>query len=286
MKLKVIDTEINVIRNGNEDYISLTDMIRAKDGDYFITDWLRNRNTLEFLSVWEQLYNPNFNYGEFDTIKKQAGLNSFRISVKDWAEKTNATGILAKAGRYGGTYAHKDIAFEFGTWISPMFKLYLIREFQRLKEEEQKRLNQQWDYRRFLAKVNYRIHTDSIKDNLIPFSTISKEQEGVIYASEAELLNLALFGITSKEWRKENPNAVSEGWNMRDAADIPQLTVLANLESHNAELIRQGVSHMDRLSKLRDLAIIQLKSLRAIKYAYPIESPYIVPTRFSNFGEQ
>lgn len=167
-----------------------------------------------------------------------------------------------------------------------MFKLYLIREFQRLKEEEQKRLNQQWDYRRFLAKVNYRIHTDSIKDNLIPFSTISKEQEGMIYASEAELLNLALFGITSKEWRKENPKAVSEEWNMRDMADIPQLTALANLESHNAELIRQGVSPIDRLAKLRDLAIIQLKSLRAIKYAYPIESPYIVPTRFSNFGEQ
>ena len=286
MKLKVIDTEINVIKNGKEDYISLTDMIKAKDGDYFITDWLRNRNTLEFLSVWEQLYNPSFNYVEFDTIKKQAGLNSFRISVKDWAEKTNATGIVAKAGRYGGTYAHKDIAFEFGTWISPMFKLYLIREFQRLKDEEQKQLNQQWDYRRFLAKVNYRIHTDSIKDNLIPFSTITKEQEGLIYASEAELLNMALFGITSKEWRKSNSDAASEGWNMRDLADIPQLTVLANLESHNAELIRQGLSPIDRLGKLRDFAIIQLKSLRAMKFTYPVESPHIVPTRFNTFDDK
>lgn len=283
MKIKVIDTEITVIKSGVEDYISLTDMIKAKDGDFFISDWLRNRNTLEFLSVWEQLYNPNFNYGDFDLIKTQAGLNSFKISVKEWTEKTNAVGVIAKAGRYGGTYAHKDIAFEFGTWISPVFKLYLIREFQRLKDEELKSINQQWDYRRFLSKVNYRIHTDSIKDNLIPLSTLTKEQESIIYANEAELLNLALFGITSKEWRKNNPEAVMDGFNIRDLADILQLTVLANLESHNAELIRQGVSPADRLAKLRDMAIIQLKSLRALNYTYPIESPYVVPTKFNNF---
>jgi hypothetical protein len=283
MKLKVTGKEISVIRKGTEDYISLTDMIKAKDGDFFISDWLRNRNTLEFLSVWEQLYNPDFNYGEFDGIKNQSGLNSFKISVKEWSAKTNAIGVVAKAGRYGGTYAHKDIAFEFGSWISPVFKLHLIREFQRLKEEESRSLNLEWDYRRFLSKVNYRIQTDSIKANLIPLSAISKEQEGIIYASEAELLNLALFGTTSKDWRLTNPDAASDGQNIRDFADIPQLTVLANLESHNAEFIRQALPPIERLAKLRDLAIIQLKTLRSMKYTHPIESPYVVPTKFNNF---
>jgi hypothetical protein len=281
MKMNVTDIEINVIKNGNEDYISLTDMIRAKDGDFFIADWLRNRNTLEFLSVWEQLYNPNFNYGEFAIIKNQSGLNSFKISVKDSSEKTNAIGVIAKTGRYGGTYAQKDIAFEFGTWISPVFKLYLIREFQRLKDEESKLINREWDYRRFLSKVNYKIRTDSTKNNLISLSNISKEQEGIIYASEAELLNLALFGITSKEWRMNNSEAVSKEQNIRDFADIPQLTVLANLESHNAEFIRQGILPMERLVKLRELAIIQLKTLHTMKYTYPIESPHITPTGFN-----
>lgn len=274
MKMKVTDIEINVVKNGGEDYISLTDMIRAKDGGFFITDWLRNRNTLEFLGVWEHLNNPHFNYGEFDTIKLQSGLNSFRISIKDLSEKTNAIGIVAKSGRYGGTYAHKDIAFEFGTWISPVFKLYLIREFQRLKNDESKLINHEWDYRRFLSKVNYKIQTDSIKDNLIPLSNISKEQEGIIYASEAELLNLAMFDITSKEWRKKNPNEASQGFNIRDLADIPHLTVLANLESHNAEFIRQGIPPMERLIKLRELAIIQLKTLHSMKFTHPIESPH------------
>jgi hypothetical protein len=166
-KIKVKDVEITVIKNGNEDYISLTDMIKAKDGAFFIADWLRNRNTLEFLSVWEKLNNPNFNYGEFAAIKDQSGLNSFKISVKEWAQKTNSIGVIAKAGRYGGTYAQKDIAFEFGTWISPVFKLYLVKEFQRLKEQESYQNNSQWDFRRFLSKVNYRIQTDSIKEHLI-----------------------------------------------------------------------------------------------------------------------
>jgi hypothetical protein len=194
---------------------------------------------------------------------------------------TNAIGLIAKAGRYGGTYAHKDIAFEFGTWISPVFKLYLIREFQRLKDEESKLINRDWDYRRFLSKVNYRIQTESIKENLISLSNISKEQSAIIYASEAELLNIAIFDTTSKEWRKSNPEAASTGQNIRDFADIPQLTVLANLESHNAEFVRQGIPPMERLVKLRELAIGQLRTLLNIKYAFPIESPHIGPTKFN-----
>lgn len=204
-KINVANIEITVIKNNQEDYISLTDMIKAKEGDFFVADWLRNRNTVEFLSIWEQLYNPDFNYGEFDLIKNQVGLNSFKISAKEWVQKTNAIGITAKTGRYGGTYAHRDIAFEFGTWISPTFKLYLIREFQRLKELESKAGNQEWDFRRFLAKVNYRIHTDAIKDVLIPIAALTKDQEGIIYANEAELLNIALFGMTSKDWKKITP---------------------------------------------------------------------------------
>jgi hypothetical protein len=198
-KIKVADVEITVIKNGKEDYISLTDMIKAKDGDFFIADWLRNRNTLEFLSVWEEMNNPEFNYGEFALIRNRAGLNSFKISAKELSQRTNSIGLVAKAGRYGGTYVHKDIAFEFGAWISPAFKLYLIKEFQRLKEQESGQANYQWDFRRFLSKVNYRIQTDSIKENLIPLANISQEQEGIIYANEAELLNLALFGTTAKE---------------------------------------------------------------------------------------
>lgn len=274
-KIKVINVEVTVIKNNNDDYISLTDMIKAKDGDFFIADWLRNRNTLEFLSVWEQLNNPIFNYGESAIIKNQSGLNSFKISVKEWAEKTNAIGLVAKAGRYGGTYAHKDIAFEFGTWISPAFKLYLIKEFQRLKDQESRAANIEWDFRRFLTKVNYRIQTDAIKDVLIPISNIPKDQEGFVYANEAELLNMAMFGMTSKEWKKANPEKVLNGLNIRDLADVPQLTVLANLESHNADLIRQGLSPKDRLIKLRELAITQLKSLRSINYTYPIQSPFV-----------
>ena len=273
-KIKVADVEITVIKTGKEDYISLTDMIKAKDGDFFIADWLRNRNTLEFLSIWEKLNNPGFNYGEFAIIKNQAGLNSFKISAKEWCQRTNAIGVVAKAGRYGGTYAHKDIAFEFGAWISPAFKLYLIKEFQRLKEQESGQSNYQWDFRRFLSKVNYRIQTDSIKENLIPLANISKEQEGIIYANEAELLNLALFGITAKEWKKQNAQLRSEGLNIRDLADIPQLTVLANLESHNAEFIRQGMPAKERLMRLREIVIIQLKSLRSIDYVHSIDSPH------------
>ena len=189
---------VNIILEQNSDYISLTDMLKAKDGDFFISDWLRNRNTVEFLGIWESVHNPNFNYGEFAVIKSQAGLNSYKISVKDWVKKTNAIGLKATAGRYGGTYAHKDIAFEFGMWISPEFKIYLIKEFQRLKEEENKRLELGWDIKRTLAKVNYRIHTDAVKEHLIP-PYVSKSAASIVYASEADVLNVALFGKTAKD---------------------------------------------------------------------------------------
>ncbi len=249
--------EINIISVNNQEYISITDMLKAKDGDFFISDWLRNRNTVEYLGVWESVYNPDFNYGEFATIKSQAGLNSYKLSVKEWVEKTNAIGLKATAGRYGGTYAHPDIAFEFGMWISPQFKIYLIKEFQRLKNEEQNRLKLDWDLQRTLAKVNYQIHTDAIKENLIP-KEITKQQIGIVYANEADLLNVALFGITAKAWRDNNPNLSG---NIRDYATLEQLVVLSNLESINALLIQQGLSQCDRLIQLNRVAISQMESL-------------------------
>lgn len=253
----VKETEVTIIHQNDRDYISLTDMLKAKDGDFFITDWLRNRNTIEFLGIWETIYNPNFNYGEFATIRSQAGLNSYKISVKEWVAKTNAIGLQAKAGRYGGTYAHKDIAFEFGMWISPEFKIYLIREFQRLKEEEQKRLANPWNINRTLAKVNYRIHTDAIKSIIVP-DKVTAKQISMIYASEADLLNVALFGCTAKEWRENNPD---KDGNIRDYASIEQLLVLANLESMNAELIHMEFPQKERLIKLNEMAIRQLQVL-------------------------
>lgn len=275
--IKVAETEVTVLTDKENDFISLTDMMKAKDGDFFISDWLRNRNTLEFLSVWEQLNNPGFNYGEFAIITKSSGLNSFKISVKEWVEKTNAIGITAKSGRYGGTYAHKDIAFEFGMWISPLFKLLLIKEFQRLKDEEAKTKNLEWDYIRFLTKVNYRVHTEAIKENIIPtYSNLSKEQEGYIYANEAEILNVALFGKTSKQWREEHPDFTAQGYNIRDIANIPQLTVLSNIESYNSILIKEGKAPKERLEKLKELAVHQLKTFSEQKYIYPIESPLLV----------
>jgi hypothetical protein len=252
--LTVSGTPITVLHQDDQDYISLTDMLRAKDGEFFISDWLRNRNTVEFLGIWESIYNPSFNYGEFATIRTQAGLNSYKLSVKEWVEKTNAIGLQAKAGRYGGTYAHKDIAFEFGMWISPEFKIYLIREFQRLKDEEQQRLANPWNINRTLAKVNYRIHTDAIKANIVP-PTVTPSQLAYIYANEADLLNVALFGQTAKQWREANPNI--EG-NMRDYATLEQLLILANLESMNAELIHLQLSPSERLKRLNDMARRQL----------------------------
>lgn len=253
----VLDTQIRVVPVDKEDYISLTDMLKAKDGDFFISDWLRNRNTVEFLGIWESVHNPDFNYGEFDIIRSQAGLNSYRISVKQWVEKTNAIGLMAKKGRYGGTYAHRDLAFEFGMWISPKFKIYLIKEFQRLKETEQAQLG--WDIKRNLTKINYRIHTDAIKKNLIP-AELSKTQINFVYASEADILNVALFGMTAKQWRDANPE---EKGNVRDQADASQLVCLANLENLNALFINEGLPQKDRLRRLNTIAIEQMKLLVA-----------------------
>ena len=256
-KIKVEDTEIRIIQINDNDYISLTDMLRAKDGEYFFYNWLRNRNTIEFLGIWEKVYNPNFNSVEFDRIKSQAGLNSFRLSSKEWTESTHAIGIVSKTGRYGGTYAHKDIAMEFAMWISPEFKVYLIREFQRLKEDEQKLLG--WSAKRELSKINYRIHTDAIKQNLIP-SELTNQQANIIYANEADVLNMALFGITAAQWRETNPNKKG---NIRDYATINQLICLSNMENLNAVFIEQGIPQKERLIKLNQIAIQQMKILEA-----------------------
>ena len=256
-KIEVKGTTVGVVSINDMDFISLIDMLKAKDGDFFISDWLRNRNTVEFLGIWEQVHNPAFNYGEFATIKSQAGLNSYKISVKEWVEKTNAIGLTAKAGRYGGTYAHKDIAFEFGMWISAEFKIYLIKEFQRLKEIEQQQLG--WDIRRNLTKINYRIHTDAIRAHLIP-TEITATQSGMIYANEADLLNMALFGKTAKQWRDEKP---AHKGNIRDEANAAQLVCLANLETLNAHFIGQGLSQGERLTLLNQTAIGQMTLLLA-----------------------
>ena len=254
-KMMVLDTAVAVTTFQDKDYISLTDMLKAKDGDFFISDWLRNRNTIEFLGIWEQIHNPDFNYGEFATIRSQAGLNSYKISVKEWVAKTNAIGLRATAGRYGGTYAYKDIAFEFGMWISPEFKIYLIQEFDRLKSEEQRQLG--WDIKRNLAKINYRIHTDAIKENLIP-PELTVQQMSVIYASEADVLNMALFGITAKQWRDANPGLKG---NIRDYANVSQLVCLSNLENLNAVFINDGIEQAERLARLNAIAINQMKIL-------------------------
>ncbi len=248
------------IRNDN-DYISLTDIARYKDrerSDYVIQNWMRNYNTIEFLGIWEQINNPNFKPIEFDGFKKIAGSNSFSLTPSRWINTVNAIGIISRPGRHGGgTFAHKDIAFEFATWISPEFKLYLIKEFQRLKEIENERLSLGWDVKRHLTKINYHIHTDAIKDNLIP-KVVTKNQANIIYANEADVLNIALFGETAGEWRRRNPKL--DG-NIRDYADVTQLVVLANLETLNATFINKGISQQERLQSLNAIAISQIKSL-------------------------
>ena len=253
-------TEITIFQGNQSEYISLTDIARYKDierTDSIIQNWLRNRNTIELLGFWEQLNNPDFKPIEFDGFKKQAGLNSFILTAKQWIEKTNAIGLISKSGRYGGTFAHKDIAFEFASWISIEFKLYIIKEFQRLKEDENDRLQLDWNLQRTLAKVNYRIHTDAIKETLIP-KELNKTQISFVYANEADLLNVALFGFTAKQWRDANPTAAG---NVRDIATLEQLVVLSNMESINAVLIHQGLSQSERLVQLNSVAITQMKSL-------------------------
>ncbi len=254
-KISVQNTEVNAIKVDGEDYICLTDMLRAKDGDFFITDWLRNRNTLEYIGIWEKVYNPHFNYGEFAIIKSQSGLNSFKISVKEFVARTNAISVQAKAGRYGGTYAHKDIAFEFAMWISPEFKIYIVKEFQRLKEEEQKLLG--WSAKRELSKINYRIHTDAIKQNLVP-AEVTAKQANIIYANEADVLNVAMFGMTARQWREAHPDLKG---NIRDYASINELICLSNMENLNAVFIEQGMKQSERLIRLNQIAIHQMSIL-------------------------
>lgn len=258
--LKVKGVVIAVFNREGSEYISLTDIARYKDADHtddIIKNWLRNRNTIELLGFWELLHNPGFKPVEFDGFRKLAGLNSFALTPKKWIESTNAVGLISKQGRYGGTFAHRDIAFEFASWVSIEFKLYIIKEFQRLKNEENSRLKLEWNLQRTLSKINYRIHTDAIRDELVP-PTLSKEQKSAIYASEADVLNMALFGKTASLWRKENKE--KEG-NIRDYAGLEQLVVLTNLESLNAVLIKQGLPQAERMQKLNEIAISQMRSL-------------------------
>lgn len=258
--ISVQGTEITVIHQENDDFISLTDMVRNFDGGpALIEQWLKNKDTVLFLGVWERLNNPGFKTLEFEGIKNEAGRNSFYLSAKKWAEATGARGLIAKAGRYGGTFAHRDIAFEFGSWLSPEFKLYLIKEFQRLKEDENRRLSLAWNLNRTLAKINYRIHTDAIQTHLIP-PEVTAKQAAITYANEADLLNVALFGQTAREWRDANPG--KEG-NMRDHAGLEQLLVLANLENMNAEFIHMELPQGERLKRLNAIAIRQMRTLTA-----------------------
>lgn len=264
-KVKILEVQnvpIAVVSSENEeDYICITDIAKTKESDSraadIIKNWIRSRATLEFLGTWEQMYNPNFKVVEFDHFKMQAGLPSFVLSPGTWAEKTNAIGIYVKLGKYGGTFAHKDIALEFCSAVNPIFKLFLIKEFQRLKTEENSKDKLEWNLQRTISKINYRIHTDAIKENLIPIS-LTANQKNFIYADEADILNVALFGKTAKEWRTENPN---EKGNIRDTATIEQLVVLSNLESINAMLIQQEILQQERLIKLNEIAISQMKSL-------------------------
>ena len=259
-KIVVNETEITIIEIDEKDYISLTDMVKGiENGLALIEKWLRNKNTIEFLGIWEEMYNPNFNSPEFEGIKNAAGLNRFVMSVKQWIEKTNSIGIIAKAGRYGGTFAHKDIAFEFASWVSPQFKLYLLREFQRLKEDEQKSLG--WTAKRELSKINYHIHTHAVRKNLIP-KKLSSNQTSTIFANEADVLNIALFGMTAKQWRDENPEL---NGNIRDYATINQLICLSNMENLNAVFISNGLSQSERLKELNKIAIQQMSVLEKIE---------------------
>lgn len=259
-KIEVLGSEISVISKEDKDYISLTDIAKYRnevETFSIINNWMRNRSTIEFLGLWEKLSNPDFKPIEFDRFRNEAGSNYFVLSPKRWIESTNAIGIISKSGRYGGTFAHKDIAFEFASWVSSEFKLYLIIEFQRLKDEESKRLSLEWNLQRTLSKINYRIHTDAIKKNLIP-PELNKKQTNFIYADEADILNMALFGMTAKDWREANADLSG---NIRDYAILEQLVVLSNVESINSVLIHQGMKQSERLMQLNKIAITQMKSI-------------------------
>lgn len=273
-KIKADGYEISVISVGDEDdYISLTDIARKRTVEnpgYVIQNWMRNRSTIEFLGLWETFNNPEFNCLEFEAIKNESGTNSFVLTPKRWIEVTSAVGIRTKAGRYAATYAHKDIAFEFASWVSPEFKLYIIKDYQRLKEDENSRLSLDWNLRRTLSKTNYRIHTDAIKEHLVP-DNVSSIQKSISYANEADVLNVALFGMTAKQWRDKNPNRPKKE-NIRDSATIQQLIILSNLESINAEFIKQGIPQAERLERLNQVAITQAKSLSKSSSARKIQN--------------
>jgi hypothetical protein len=265
-KTKTIEVQnivISIVEYQDDDYICITDMAKAKEGDSraadIIKNWIRSRTTLEFLGTWEQMYNPNFKVVEFDHFKMQAGLPSFVLSSTQWIEKTNAIGMISKSGRYGGTFAHKDIAFEFGSAINPVFKLYLIKEYQRLKQIENNQYNLEWNVKRILSKVNYQIHTDAIKQNIIPQLNFEKDKEWIIYAEEADLLNVALFGCTAKQWRDANLEHADKGLNIRDFASINELAVLSNIESLNADMIINKIEKLERFNKLRQIIQYQLQ---------------------------
>ncbi len=260
-KIQVEDKIISIIKQDEQDYICLTDMVRNEERSDHIRNWMRNRNTVEFIGLWETLHNPNFKPVEFDTFRKQAGLNNFNLTPKKWIETTNAIGITSKSGRYGGTYAHKDLAFEFGAWISPMFKLLLIKEFQRLKEIESNKYNLEWNVKRILTKTNYLIHTDAIKEHIVPKKNYSKNNEWIAYAEEADLLNVAMYECTAKDWREANPKHAKQGLNIRDFSSINELVVLSNLENLNAMMIGENIEKMIRYKQLRKIAISQLSTL-------------------------
>jgi len=270
-KIIVKGIEINMISYHDSDYICLTDMVKDKEGNDHIRNWMRNRNTIEFLGIWEQLNNSNFKGVEFDTFKKQAGLNSFNLTPRKWIEKTNAIGIVSKSGRYGGTYAHKDIAFEFGAWISPVFKLYIIKEYQRLKEIESNQYGLEWKVKRILSKANYHIHTDAVKKYIVPQSGYSQAKEWLLYADEADMLNIVLFGCTAKQWKQANPQRALKGENIRDMASINELIILSNIESLNSTLIKNRVPKKDRLKILFEIVKEQKESLNKTDYLKSIK---------------
>lgn len=288
IKINVQNKDISLLQVGNEIYVSLTDILKGEEGTDHIKNWMRNRNTVEFLGLWETINNPDFKGVEFDTFRKEAGLNSFTLTPKKWIDATGAIGIVSKAGKTGGgTFAHKDIALEFCTWLSPLFKLLVLKEFQRLKELEN--LQSKWDLRRYLSKVNYKLQTEAVKAVLVPIRNLPKEKEGIIYAEEADLLYYAMFGFTSKEWRENNPQLHLQGWNLRDVMNTHQLIVLANLENLNSAMINAGTTDpQKRLITLRRESISQLKSLEnSSLYEHQlIESPNLPEKKETKFDKQ
>ena len=277
---------ISMFTDGEKDFICLTDMVKAQDNNFFISDWIRNANTLDYISAWEQMYNPDFNYGEFAIIRSGAGSNNYKVSIKELMEKTNLKSIRATAGRYGGTYAHKDVAFHFGMWISPVFQLYIVKEYQRLKEIESNTYNLEWDVRRLMTKVNYVLQTDAVQKHIIPNSKLPIEKQGIEYANEADLLNLALYGFTAKQWKEANPQDALNGYNMRDFSSITDLLIMSNLEALNSEMIKLNTPKEQRFQLLRKMALDQrekfdkvdmIKSIKKSEHTTYLDTENLTP---------